>query len=259
VRYNSIGCLASNSKVAKTAFSLLSKRYDLVDLKTSNKPVDLIIVLGGDGFMLHSLHQYMDLNVPFYGMNSGTVGFLMNSFSEENLLERIEKAQCSAIHPLRMNAHLSNNTVYKALAINEVYVLRQTNQAAKIKISIDNAVRMSEMTCDGVIVSTPAGSSAYNFSAGGPILPLEANLLALTPLSPFRPRRWGGALLPHNVSIRLDVIDHYKRPVSAVADFNEVRNIVYVEIKEERNKKIKILFDPGHSLEDRIIREQFAH
>lgn len=259
MKFKSIGYIASNSNISRAAFLLLTEKYkNIIDLKKEKREVDLIIVLGGDGFMLHSLHQYMHLNVPFYGMNSGTIGFLMNNFKEDNLLERIERAELFNIHPLKMTITLNNNKKFTSLAINEVYLFRQTNQAAKIKISVDGSVRLAELIGDGIIVSTPAGSSAYNFSAGGPIIPINSKILSMTPLSAFRPRRWRGALLPHTVKINFEILDHFKRPVSAVADFNEFRNIVSVDVEEAQDKQIKLLFDSSFNLDDRILKEQFS-
>ncbi len=258
-KYKAIGCIADNTAKAKEAYVLLCKKYDLIDVRMQTKNLDLIIVLGGDGFMLHNLHRFMSLNIPIFGMNCGTIGFLMNDFSIDNLIKRLNEARCTFIHPLKMIATSRDGSISKALAINEVYLFRQTNQVAKIKITVDERVRIKEMVGDGVLIATSAGSSAYNFSAGGPIIPLGSNILSLTPISPFRPRRWRGALLPHMVTVKLDIIESEKRPVSAVADFNEIRDIISVEIKEARNKKIRLLFDMDHSLEDRIIREQFAY
>ncbi|MFN7039509.1 MAG: NAD kinase [Alphaproteobacteria bacterium] len=260
MKYKSIGCIASNTKRAKIALNNLVREEGFIDIKANpTTNVDLIIVLGGDGFMLHSLHKYMHLNIPFYGMNCGTIGFLLNNLSKTNLTEKIEQSKVTVIHPLKMIAHCRNGYKTEALAINEVALLRQTNQVAKIKIIADDVTRLNELVGDGVMVATSAGSSAYNFSAGGPIIPVGSNLLALTPISPFRPRRWRGALLPHNVKIVFDIIDFEKRPVSAVADFKEVREVISVEVEEDQNMNIKLLFDPDHSLEDRIIREQFEY
>lgn len=258
-KYKIIGCVADKTEKAQAALRAIMARYKLVDIdRDPSQKVNVIIVLGGDGFMLHSLHRFMHLHVPLYAMNSGTVGFLMNSYSEDQLLERLEGAECEMVSPLKMTALGLDNVEYEALAVNEVSILRESNQAARISISIDDAVRMPELVADGIIVATAAGSSAYNLSAGGPIIPMGANILALTPISPFRPRRWHGALLPHTAIIRFNILDPYKRPVSATADFNEVRDVVKVEIREETNMKLQLLFDPDHSLEERIIREQFV-
>ena len=218
---------------------------------------DVIVVLGGDGFMLETLHKTMKKNKKIYGMNRGTVGFLMNSYAREGLFERLSRAQDVILHPLNMQAETVDGEIFEALAINEVSFLRETRQAAKLRISIDDVVRLPELVCDGLIVTTPAGSTAYNLSASGPILPLGADLLAMTPISPFRPRRWRGAILPHTASIVVEPIHPHKRPVSAVADAVEVRDIVRVSIHEERNRRLHLLFDPEHNLEERILNEQF--
>jgi NAD+ kinase len=218
---------------------------------------DVIVVLGGDGFMLETLHKTMKKNKKIYGMNRGTVGFLMNSYAREGLFERLSRAQDVILHPLNMQAETVDGEIFEALAINEVSFLRETRQAAKLRISIDDVVRLPELVCDGLIVTTPAGSTAYNLSASGPILPLGADLLAMTPISPFRPRRWRGAILPHTACIVVEPIHPHKRPVSAVADSVEVRDIVRVSIHEERNRRLHLLFDPEHNLEERILNEQF--
>lgn len=218
---------------------------------------DVIVVLGGDGFMLETLHKTMKKNKKIYGMNRGTVGFLMNTYAREGLFERLKRAQDVILHPLNMQAETVDGEIFEALAINEVSFLRETRQAAKLRISIDDVVRLPELVCDGLIVTTPAGSTAYNLSASGPILPLGADLLAMTPISPFRPRRWRGAILPHTACIVVEPIHPHKRPVSAVADAVEVRDIVRVSIHEERNRRLHLLFDPEHNLEERILNEQF--
>ncbi|HYM30232.1 MAG TPA: NAD kinase [Candidatus Cybelea sp.] len=219
---------------------------------------DVIVVLGGDGFMLRTMHRYMHLGAPFYGMNRGTVGFLLNKYNPENLAERLGRAEIATLSPLRMRAVGDSGSEMTALAINEVSLLRQTRQAAKIRISIDDRVRLEELSCDGILVATPAGSTAYNLSAHGPILPLTANVLALTPISAFRPRRWRGALLPRSAKVKFTILDHYKRPVSAVADQAEVRDVVEVNIEEARDINLRLLFDPEHNLEERILNEQFV-
>ena len=254
-----IGCVADKSKKAKAALTLLKEHVDLIEIGEEFEPVDVIIVLGGDGFMLHSLHSYIDKNIPFYGMNSGTVGFLLNGFSELNLEQRLKKAKKTTLYPLKMIARQASGMEHHALAINEVSLLRETNQAAKIRIQIDEATRMEEMVGDGILVATAAGSSAYNLSAGGTIIPLDANILSLTPINAFRPRRWRGALLPHAVKIGFEVMYPKRRPVSATADFIEIRDVVHVEVYEDRSKHITLLFDEDHSLEERIIKEQFVH
>lgn len=258
-----IACIADSSKIAQTAYKEIARHYTLVDVaqkRRGNKgeaTADVIVVLGGDGFMLQTMHQYMARNIPFYGMNCGTVGFLMNSYSPTRLLERIEEARSHSLHPLCMFARNQQGKEYELLAINEVSLFRQTRQAAKIRITVDHVVRVPEMTSDGVLVATPAGSTAYNSSAGGPIIPLDSNVIALTPLSPFRPRHWHGALLNHRSSVTFEVLDPKKRPVSAVADFTEIRDVVSVAVHETQKMVITLLFDPEHNLEERIIKEQF--
>lgn len=218
---------------------------------------DVIVALGGDGFMLESLHRFMALGKPIYGMHRGTVGFLMNAFREDDLTARLHRAQPVTLHPLRMIAETVAGREAEALAINEVSLLRETRQAAKLRITIDGRERLSELVCDGVLVCTAAGSTAYNLSAHGPILPMGANVMALTPISAFRPRRWRGAILPHRATVRIDILDSHKRPVSAVADYTEVRDVRRVEVREDRSVVLSILFDPEHNLEERILSEQF--
>ena len=213
----------------------------------------MIVALGGDGFMLQTLHANMNSGRQIYGMNRGSVGFLMNEFKPGDLQERIAAATSESIRPLEMTAVNVEGRVYKAYAINEVSLLRQSYQAAKIRISVDGRVRLEELICDGVLLSTPAGSTAYNLSARGPILPLDAPLLALTPVSPFRPRRWQGALLPNNSSVSLEILEPEKRPVNAVADHNEVKSVVSVTIAEAKNSTVTILFDSDHSWDERIL------
>jgi len=208
--------------------------------------------------MLQTMHRHLNSRIPIYGMNRGSVGFLLNDYRENGLKERLAKAEISVIHPLRMTAYDKNGTEYEALAINEVSLFRQIYQAAKLRIAVDGKVRMDELICDGVLISTPAGSTAYNLSAHGPILPINAPLLALTPISPFRPRRWRGALLPNNAQVTIEVLEPDKRPVSAVADHIEFRHVVLVEVKEESGVDIFMMFDPGHTLAERILAEQFG-
>lgn len=254
-----IACVADNSERAQHAFKELSARYSFVDLgKKRNRP-DVIVALGGDGFMLQMLHQYMHRHIPIYGMNCGTVGFLMNSYSPDNLVERIAIARTSILHPLRMYARTVDGKEKHQIAINEVSLFRESRQAAKLRVTIDHVVRLQELICDGLLVSTPAGSTAYNFSIGGPIIPLNGNLLALTPMGPFRPRRWRGAQLHHSASIVIEVLEADKRPVSAVADFTEIRDVVSVSIDEERSISLSLLFDPEHNLEEKIFKEQFIY
>lgn len=251
-----IACVADTSDKAQAALAELSRVYDFVELGKKQKP-DAILVLGGDGFMLEALHQHMARNIPFYGMNCGTVGFLLNQYRPEQLIERITNAKSTHLHPLRMFARCVNGKHHELLAINEVSLLRQTKQAARLRVTVDHVVRIQEMVADGIMVATPAGSTAYNSSAGGPIMPISANLIALTPLSPFRPRRWKGALLPHETSIYFEVLDPDKRPVSAVADYTELRDVTSVSVTEHRKQTITLLFDPEHHLEERLIHEQF--
>ena len=220
---------------------------------------DVIVALGGDGFMLQTIHRHMGLNKPVYGMKAGTVGFLMNQYRPDDLLERIAIAQPAVLKPLEMSASSESGSVVDALAFNEVSLLRQTKQAAKIRVSLNGHVRLEELVCDGVLVSTAAGSTAYNLSAHGPILPLGSEVLAMTPISPFRPRRWRGAILRSGTEVKLEILDHYKRPVSATADSSEVRDIVEVVIRESRDRTVTLLFDPEHNLEERILNEQFAY
>ncbi len=244
---------ASESPEAQSALEELQKRYG-----DAGEDASVIVALGGDGFMLQTLHHYLGREIPIYGMNFGSIGFLMNEFSEEDLLQRLEAAEPARIHPLLMRAE-SRNGVVEALAFNEVSLLRETRQTAKLRISLDGKVRLNELICDGILVSTPAGSTAYNLSAHGPILPIDAALLAMTPLSPFRPRRWRGALLPHEAKIRLDIIEPAKRPVSATADSFEVRQVTRVDVAEDRTTSMTMLFDAGHSLDERILAEQFLY
>lgn len=216
-----------------------------------------IVALGGDGTLLEALHRYHDLGKPFYGMNRGSVGFLLNPYRDGTLAERLQHAKSVTLHPLRMIVQTEDGERIEALAFNEVALLRQRHTAAKIAIHLDDIERMPELVCDGVLVATPAGSTAYNLSAHGPIIPLKANVLALTPISAFRPRRWRGALLPSAVNIRFDILEHDKRPVSATADFTEVRRVRSVEIHQSTTIGVHLLFDPDHNLEERILKEQF--
>jgi NAD+ kinase len=220
---------------------------------------DVIVAVGGDGFMLETLRAYMKAGKPVYGVNCGTVGFLMNTPDLEALPDRIAEAERAVIHPLAMKATDAAGAVHRALAINEVSLFRQTRQSARVRIHVNGKVRMDSLTCDGVLLATPAGSTAYNLSAHGPILPISADLLALTPISAFRPRRWKGALLPHDAIVRFEALEAELRPVSAVADNQEVRNAVDVEIAENREISMALLFDRGQSLDERILREQFEH
>jgi NAD+ kinase len=244
---------------AQTEFAAAA-RARLVAIYGECQPTkaDVIVALGGDGLMLECLHSALASGKPVYGMNCGSVGFLMNEFSETDLPGRIARAQASALHPLRMHAITASGVVEEAVAMNEVSLLRQLRQAAKIRIHVDHRERLAELICDGVLISTPAGSTAYNLSAHGPIIPLSANLLPLTPISAFRPRRWRGALLPSTVDVLFEILEPDKRPVSAVADFTEVRNVVSVAVSEDRSISATVLFDPDRALSERIITEQFT-
>ena len=253
-KYQSLAIVAADFPDAQTALSKLRKTYNSV----TPQDADVIIALGGDGFILQTLHRYMEQKIPVFGMNRGSIGFLMNDFLLENLAERLVNSQCMTLYPLRMKAITADGQIKEALAINEVSLLRQTYQAAKLKIKIDNVVRMEELICDGALVSTPAGSTAYNLSADGPIIPLNAEIMALTPISAFRPRRWRGALLPHMTKVNIKVLDHKKRPVSATADDKEIRDVVEVSITEDKKSSFQLLFDPETNLEERIIKEQFT-
>ncbi len=253
-----MACLADDSPKAQEAFRQLSAKYNFLDIAGKRTKPDVIVALGGDGFMLQVLHRYMHRNIPVYGMNCGTVGFLLNSFHTDDLVERIQRARPSALHPLKMYARTRDGKEHQELAINEVSLFRESRQAAKIRVSIDHVVRVQDLMADGILVATPAGSTAYNFSAGGPIIPLNGGLLSLTPIAPFRPRRWRGALLNHQSSITFEVLEAEKRPVSAVADFTEVRDVVSVSVFEERSISLSLLFDPEHNLEERITSEQFS-
>ncbi|MFO1243549.1 MAG: NAD kinase [Rickettsiales bacterium] len=254
-----IGCIADETERASSALAELQKRYGVKDLRSSRSSADVIVVLGGDGFMLQILHKFLERKTPIYGMNCGTVGFLMNDYNLENLPERLAAARSSLLHPLSMYARCLSGKEIEALAINEVSLFRESRQAAKVRVTIDHVVRLNELVADGVLVATPAGSTAYNFSAGGPIIPLGGNLLALTPLAPFRPRRWRGALLNHGSSINFEILEPDKRPVSAVADFTEIRDVTSVFISEQRKISLTLLFDPEHNLEERITKEQFVY
>ena len=249
-----IAFCASAVPIAQRALSRLAARYGNVP----EDQADVIVALGGDGFMLATLHRTQALPAPVYGMNRGTVGFLMNTYREEGLLERLTSAEEAVLNPLAMRATCADGRVTEALAINEVSLLRQGPQAAKLRITVDGRLRMDELVCDGALVATPAGSTAYNYSAHGPILPIGADVLALTAMSAFRPRRWRGALIPKRSEVRFDVLEAEKRPVMADADSRSVRKVVAVEIRSEDKVRHRLLFDPGHGLEERLIREQFA-
>lgn len=245
---------ASETDEAQKALARLTARY-------GNLPVeacDVIVALGGDGFMLTTLHATEGLDLPVYGINCGTIGFLMNEYSEDDLPARLAGVEEEVINPLRMRAEDKFGEFHEALAINEVSLLRAGPQAAKLRITVDDKLRMEELVCDGALVCTPAGSTAYNYSAHGPILPIGSDVLALTAMAAFRPRRWRGALLPKTAKVRFDVLNHLKRPVMAEADSRAVRDVIWVEIRSEPAIAHRILFDPGHGLEERLTREQFV-
>lgn len=248
-----IAFVTDDSQNAREAFDDLVRRYGNVPLEQAG----VIVAIGGDGLMLKTLHAQMERNLPIFGLNRGSVGFLMNEYRENDLLDRVIRAEEVELRPLRMLARNRAGDLREALAVNEVSLLRETSQTAKLRITIDDVVRMEELMCDGILVATPAGSTAYNFSAHGPILPLKSNVLALTPISAFRPRRWRGAVLPHEAKVRFDILDPDKRPVSAVADSSEVRNVVRVDVEEAEDVSLRLLFDPEHNLEERILKEQF--
>jgi NAD+ kinase len=253
-KYPRIAFVASQSPESQKALTQLVEHYGNRDPDDA----DVVVALGGDGLMLQTLHQQMRSGTPIYGMHRGTVGFLMNEYSPHGLIERLEAARVTVINPLLMRATDVEGTVHVHHAINEVALFRQTHQAARLRILVDESERMAELAADGVLVATPAGSTAYNLSAQGPIIPINANLLALTPISAFRPRRWRGALLPNSAFVIIEVLEGDKRPVAAVADHYEARNARRVEILSDKTIAIRMLFDPGHSLEERIVREQFT-
>jgi NAD+ kinase len=249
-----IAFLASDTALSQEAKTRLEARYGA----HAPADADVIVALGGDGFMLTTLHATQALEVPVYGMNRGTVGFLMNAYSEDGLIERLESAEEAVINPLHMTATTTTGEVVEALAINEVSLLRAGPQAAKLRIHVDGRLRMAELVCDGALVCTPAGSTAYNYSAHGPILPIGSEVLAVTAVAAFRPRRWRGALLPKTAVVRIEVTEPDKRPVMADADSRSVANVVSVAIRSEPHVEHRLLFDPGHGLEERLIREQFT-
>ncbi|HEY3223283.1 MAG TPA: NAD kinase [Pseudolabrys sp.] len=252
--FQHIALVASQTPEAREACARLEKRYGNADPAKA----DVIVALGGDGLMLQTLHKFMNSGKPIYGMHRGTVGFLMNEFFEEKLVERLANAHITVIHPLVMRARDAQGRVHEHQAINEVSLFRQSAQAAHLRILIDGQERLAELIADGVLVATPAGSTAYNLSVQGPIIPINAPLLALTPISPFRPRRWRGALLPNKAKVTIEVMDAGKRSVAAVADHDEVRSVHSVDIAMDHNISINMLFDPGHNLDERILREQFG-
>lgn len=245
--------VASQADHAGAAKNVMQKRYGHCDVNKA----EVIVALGGDGFMLRTLHRFIKQDLPVFGMKIGNVGFLMNLYNENDLIQRLAAARTVSLNPLRMDVQTESGNETSALAINEISLLRQTNQAAHIRILVNDTVKVEDLVCDGVLLSTAAGSTAYNFSVRGPILPLGTDALALTPISPFRPRRWNGAILPNSARVRFEILDHYKRSVSATADAYEVRDVVSVDAYEDKNVALKLLFDPDHSLEERILNEQF--
>ncbi|MBX9588113.1 MAG: NAD kinase [Hyphomonadaceae bacterium] len=254
-KFEKIAFVASEVAEARSALATLTQLYGNVPAKGA----DAVVALGGDGLMLQTLHKYMHDRIPIYGMNRGSVGFLTNDYQVDDLRERLARAQMSTIHPLAMRAVDHAGKVHHGLAINEVSLFRETYQAAKLRIAVDGKVRLEELICDGALVATPAGSTAYNLSVFGPILPINAPLLALTPISAFRPRRWRGALLPNAARIEFDVLEPDKRPVSAVADHTETRSVVRVEVEQADKIDLIMMFDPGHNLDERILSEQFRY
>ena len=249
-----VAILAGQSPEAQKARAALVARYG----SAAEEDAEVVVALGGDGFMLETLHRFLRRGLPVYGMNRGSVGFLMNDYREDDLPARLAAAQTAIVHPLRMVALRQDGASVESLAINEVSLLRESRQAAKIRILVDGKARLPELICDGILVSTPAGSTAYNLSAHGPIVPLSANLLPLTPISAFRPRRWRGALLPSDATVVFDILEPDKRPVAAVADYTEVRDVTRVEVREARDVSLTLMFDPDRGLSERIIAEQFT-
>jgi NAD+ kinase len=248
-----VAFVASDAPAAQAALAELKSLYG----DPAPDAATVIVALGGDGFMLETLHRYLQLNLPIFGMHRGSVGFLMNGYGPQGLRERLARAVTVRTHPLEMRARDATGAEHTALAFNEVSLLRETRQTAKLKVTVDDVVRVEELAADGILIATPVGSTAYNFSAHGPIIPLGAGVLALTPISAFRPRRWRGALLPHTASVRFDILEGDKRPVSAVADYTEVRDVLCVEVRENREVSLTMLFDPEHNLEERVLKEQF--
>jgi NAD+ kinase len=254
-RFPKLALLASPGEAARDAEMQLRERHEFVPLEDA----DAVIALGGDGFLLQLLHRLLEQrrNLPAYGMNLGTIGFLMNNWHPDELLNRLERAKSISVTPLLATIETTSGQRFTLPAINEVSLLRETRQAAKIQVDVNGRTVLDELICDGVLVATPAGSTAYNLSANGPILPLDSSLLALTPISPFRPRRWKGAILPDRYIVKLTILENSKRPVSAVADQREIRDIASVDVGLDRNRSLTLLFDPEHALDDRIAMEQF--
>jgi len=250
---NKIAFVASTTPEAMKSIKILQRKYSSV----SPSKADVIIALGGDGTILETLHRYLKKKVPIYGMNRGHIGFLMNEYSEKNLLERLDRANPTKLFPLKIKSYLQNGRTEESLAFNDVSLIRNTRQIAKISIEVNNIQKIEKLLCDGCLISTPAGSSAYNLSLRGPVIPVGAQVLALTPISPYRPRRWRGALLNNDAKITLSAIDSKRRPVKAEADFMQLTDIIKLEIRLEKKLFMNLLFDPGHNLEERIIAEQF--
>ena len=253
-RADAIAFVHSGTDEARESANCLIERYGSVPIEEAT----VVVALGGDGLMLETLHSMLKHPVAIYGMNRGTIGFLMNEYAEDDLPERIRNAARVTLHPLLMRATRADGTQQEARAINEVSLFRESRQAAHIRIYVDGVLRLDELVCDGILVATPAGSTAYNLSAYGPIIPLGAGVLALTPISAFRPRRWRGALLPHRAQLAFEILQAEKRPVGAVADYTEVRDVVRVTVAEDRSVRMNLLFDPEHHLEERILKEQFS-
>ena len=249
-----IAFVASKVQPAQDSLALMVARYGNVAIEHA----EVVVALGGDGFMLQTLHRTRKYGLPVFGMKQGSVGFLMNLYQEADLMERLNKAQSTTLRPLKMTVITESGGSAESLAVNEVSLLRQTKQAAKIRIWVNEKLRVDELVCDGAMVATPVGSTAYNLSAHGPILPLNSDALALTPISPFRPRRWRGAIIKRESTVRFEVLDHYKRPVSATADSTEIRDVVEVIVQEAADERYTVMFDPEHNLEERILNEQFA-
>ena len=249
-----IAFVASKVQPAQDSLALMVARYGNVAIEHA----EVVVALGGDGFMLQTLHRTKKHGLPVFGMKQGSVGFLMNLYQEHDLMERLDKAQAATLRPLKMVVTTESGGTAESLAINEVSLLRQTKQAAKIRIWVNEKLRVDELVCDGAMVATPVGSTAYNLSAHGPILPLNSDALALTPISPFRPRRWRGAIVKRESMVRFEILDHYKRPVSATADSTEIRDVVEVTVQEALDERYTVMFDPEHNLEERILNEQFA-
>ncbi|GJM02400.1 MAG: NAD kinase [Rhodomicrobium sp.] len=254
-RFKKIAFVSGDTPEARATVKTLRDRYEDVPLNEA----DVLVALGGDGIMLQTLHSTISRPIPIYGMNFGSIGFLMNEYHDGDLIERLEQAEENIIHPLKLEAYNGQDEHWCALAINEVSLFRRSHQAAKLKISVDGRTRISELICDGVMVATPAGSTAYNLSAHGPILPVGAQLLALTPISPFRPRRWRGALLSNRATVEVEILEHEKRPVNTVADHREFEDVRKVIISEQSDISLRLLFDEGHALDERIINEQFNY